>query len=416
MIENVKDENEGVVVLSLFDGMSCGQIALEQAGVKVKKYMASEIKKVAIKQTLKNFPNTIMVGDVTKLHYQKTTKRLYANCERKVVYTLEGEGKKEWTKEELKSFRRRKLQVLPNGDVVKWSKKGRVLVHEGEIDLLIGGSPCQGFSMAYGYAKSPQTSGLKHVQSVLFFDYLRLLKEIRPKKWFLENVKMSKKNEKILSDYLGRKGIHINSSLLTFQNRERVYWTNIKGVKPPKDLKISFQDYKLKTIPRVERRIRATKFEGETKPLNLTPKEIDEIYEMNKWVHDELKAINPKATKEDVVEEVHQNLFITCAKSTPSKDRYWNNGIYNRKKYRYMCKNVTFSEKIDTISRKQDRGPNSGLVSLDSYFRFLSPIELCKGQGVSYHYLHNLLYSQIQDLCGDGWSIPIIAHFFTKLK
>lgn len=412
--ENVKKENEDLVVLSLFDGMSCGQIALEQAGVKVKKYMASEIKKFAINQTLKNFPNTIMVGDVTKLHYQKTTKKLYANCERKVVCTLESEGKKEWSKEELKSFRRRKLQILPNGDVVKWSKKGRVLVHEGEIDLLIGGSPCQGFSMAYGYIRSQETSGLKHVQSCLFFEYLRLLKEIRPQKWFLENVKMKKSNEEALNTYLGRKGIHINSNLLTFQNRERIYWTNIRGVKPPKDLKVNFQDYKLVTLPRVERWIRATKFEGETKPLDLTPMEIDEIYKKNKWVHEEIQMINPKATKEDVVEEVHRNLFIACAKRSASKDRFWNGGIYDPKKF--TCQNITNSNKVFALTRKQDRCPCSGLIAFDNHFRFLAQLELCKAQGVPYHYLHDISYNKQQDVLGDGWTIDVIKLFFEKLR
>lgn len=410
---NVENQNEGLVVLSLFDGISCGQIAFKQLDIKVKKYMASEIKSCAINQTLKNFPNTIMVGDVTKLHYQKKTKRLYANCERILIDSLDKhKGKNEWTKDELKSFSKKRLHVLPNGDVVRW--KGGTLVHEGEIDLLIGGSPCQGFSFAYGYAHSSETSGLKHVQSCLFFDYLRLLKEIRPKKWFLENVKMKKSNEEALNAYLGRKGIHINSNLLTFQNRERIYWTNIRGVKPPKDLKISFQDYKLKTIPRVERWIRATKFEGKTKPLILTPKEIDEIYEMNKWVHDELKQINPNTTKEEVVEEVHQNLFIACAKRTPSKIRYWNGGVYDPKIF--MCKNITNSNKVYALTLAQDRAPNSGVLAFDDFFRFLAPLELCKAQGVHYKYLHNLSYGQIQNLCGDSWTISVVESFFEKLK
>lgn len=411
---NVETKNEGLVVLSLFDGMSCGQIAFEQLGIKVKKYMASEIDKHAIKFTLQTFPNTIMLGDVQKIHYQKTTKKLYANCERKVVHTLKGEGKNEWSKEDIKSFRRRKLQVLPNGDVVKWSKKGRVLVHEGEIDILIGGSPCQGFSNAFGFSKKKEKSGLNHDSSVLFFEYLRLLHEIRPKKWFLENVHMSKSNEEIISTYLGRKGLHINSKLLTYQNRPRIYWTNIRGVKPPKDLKVNFQDYKLKTLPRVERWIRTNKFESNTKPLDLTPNEIDQIYEMNRWVHDELKQINPKATKKDVVEEVHRNLYVASVKKVPFRDKCWNDGVYDSK--RIMCKNITNSDKIGTLCIKQDRNPNSGVIGFDDYYRLLSPIELAQAQKVPYVYMHNTPYTIQQELLGNGWTIDVIKLFFEKLK
>ena len=178
-------------VLSLFDGMSCGQIALYELGMYPDKYYACEIDKFAIAQTKLNFPDTICLGDVTKL------------------------------------------------DVSKLEK----------IDLLIGGSPCQSFSFA-GKREGMSTEDNEEIttldrylelkekgfkfagQSYLFWEYMRILTDIRkynPKVLFLlENVKMSKKWERVLSEAIGVYGVHINSALVSAQNRKRIYWTNIR--------------------------------------------------------------------------------------------------------------------------------------------------------------------------------------------
>lgn len=155
-------------VLSLFDGMSCGQIALERAEIKVDNYFASEIDKHAIKVTIHNYPKTIQLGDVTKV----------------------------------------KGSALP------------------EIDLLIGGSPCQGFSF------SGKQLNFDDPRSKLFFDFVRLVKELKPKYWLLENVVMKKEYEQVISEYLGAEPITINSSLVTAQNRVRLYWANFKITQP----------------------------------------------------------------------------------------------------------------------------------------------------------------------------------------
>lgn len=177
-------------VLSLFDGMSCCQIALKELGVKVDSYYASEVDKYAIQTTMHNFPNTIQLGDVAKID----------------------------------------TSTLP------------------EIGLLAGGSPCQSFSFA-GKRKGMSTTcsteilTLDHYlqlkeegfefegQSYLFWEYMRILKEVKPKYFLLENVEMGEKWEKILSRAIGMNGIHINSALVSAQNRKRIYWTNI-GAKP----------------------------------------------------------------------------------------------------------------------------------------------------------------------------------------
>lgn len=152
-------------ILSLFDGISCGQIALEKAGIDVKIYFASEVDKYAIEITNKNYPTTIQIGDVRNIEKEQ----------------------------------------FP------------------EIDLLIGGSPCQDLSI------SKAGDGLNGKHSNLFFEYVRLLREIKPKYFLFENVMPRKKSWKETMDYcLGTKGVLINSNIFVQQNRPRYYWTNIK--------------------------------------------------------------------------------------------------------------------------------------------------------------------------------------------
>ena len=159
-------------VLSLFDGMSCGQIALNKLGVKYENYFASEIDKHAIEITMKNYPNTKQIGDVTKI----------------------------------------KLSNLP------------------KIDLLIGGSPCQDLSNA-----KTNGDGLNGERSGLFWEYIKVLKECKPSYFLLENVVMKKEWADVISKELGCQPIEINSNLVSAQNRRRLYWSNIPNISQPKD-------------------------------------------------------------------------------------------------------------------------------------------------------------------------------------
>ena len=150
--------------MSLFDGISAGQVALERAGIPVEVYYASEIDKYAIQVTMKNYPNTIQLGDVENIDFTQ---------------------------------------------------------YEGKIDLLIGGSPCTNLSIC-GNRK-----GLEGDESRLFWEYVRAIKECKPKYFLLENVEsMSDKDMEIISNELGCYPIMINSSLLSAQNRKRYYWFN----------------------------------------------------------------------------------------------------------------------------------------------------------------------------------------------
>lgn len=199
-------------VLSLFDGMSCGQIALYELGMYPDKYYACEIDKFAIAQTKLNFPDTICLGDVTKL------------------------------------------------DVSKLDK----------IDLVIGGSPCQSFSFA-GKMEGMSTEDNEEIttldrylelkekgfkfagQSYLFWEYVRILEEVRkvnPNVLFLlENVRMLSKWEDVINRALGVKGVHINSSLVSAQVRKRIYWTNIADIPQPEDKGIFLRDVLQSGVP-----------------------------------------------------------------------------------------------------------------------------------------------------------------------
>lgn len=188
-------------VLSLFDGIACGRLALERASIKVDEYFASEVCNYSIKIATKNFPDIIEVGDIRDI----------------------------------------------NGNDFK------------NIDLLIGGSPCQSFSFAgkqigmvtktkqdvvnlEQYLKLKEEGFEFEGYSYLFWEYVRILKEVKPKYFLLENVKMAKKWENVISEALGVEPILINSELVSAQSRERLYWTNIPNITQPQNKHIYIDD------------------------------------------------------------------------------------------------------------------------------------------------------------------------------
>lgn len=299
-------------VLSLFDGMSAGKLALDRAGVQVDKYFASEIDKSAIKVSKANHPDIIHIGDVKNVRYENG-----------VLYWQDGQEKV-------------------------------------RIDLVIGGSPCQDFSLARTmgtYGEDP--SGLNGNKSGLFFEYIRILKEVQTEKpsvkFLLENVKMNPKSKDALDTYLGVEGIYINSELVSFQKRPRYYWSNIPFTVPV-DRFINFQDFK----------------------------ESGDLAEY----------------------KVNQ---------TPSRLKMWNGGE-GRNSASGGCANVTYSNKIHCLTTKQDRSPNSGLIEYEDFCRYLTRRELEAAQTVPYGYTDSVSYNQAQAVLGNGWTVDVIAHIFKGLK
>lgn len=184
---------KGLKVVSLFDGISCGRIALERANISVAEYFACEIKPEAIKVTMHNYPDTVQLGDVRNIDF--------------------------------------------------------AAVVGGGCDLLIGGSPCQDLSHAHS-----ERLGLKGTKSSLFWEYARALDELKPKYFLLENVEMPPADYETISQTLGIYPVNINSELVSAQMRNRFYWTNIGeknynlfgfptcAIPQPKDKKIYLQD------------------------------------------------------------------------------------------------------------------------------------------------------------------------------
>ncbi len=173
---------KGLKILSLFDGISCARVALDKLGVPIETYYASEVDKYAIEIAQKNYPDTIQLGDVRTIN----TPMLLTK----------------------------------------------------HIDLLIGGSPCQDLSIA-----KKDRQGLSGSRSALFWEFVRVLKEVKPKYFLLENVaSMHKKDRQIITNTLGVEPVMINAALVSAQNRKRLFWTNIPNVDLPSDKSIYLKD------------------------------------------------------------------------------------------------------------------------------------------------------------------------------
>ncbi|MBP3886232.1 MAG: DNA cytosine methyltransferase [Cellulosilyticum sp.] len=291
-----------MVVLSLFDGISCGRLALQRAGIEVDKYFASEIDKDAIKVTMNNFPDTIQIGDVYNVHYK--------------------DGK----------------LITDNG------------TFEVNIDLLIGGSSCQSLSTGNPNATGLAEGGKSHI----FFEFLRLRDEIKPKYWLLENVKCANKYRDAISQYLGVHPVLIDSALVSYQHRPRYYWSNMKFGQP-KDKHINFQDYK----------------EEEVSP--------DDITMFSK------SPCNVKA----------YNLTVRDEKA----------------KYRY--RDVTNSDKVYTLMCKKDR-PSQSVIMCNGFMRSLTRKELELAQTLPLGYTDGLTYHQAHKVIGNGWTVDVIAHILKE--
>lgn len=310
-------------VVSLFDGISCGQIAMQRANIQVEKYYASEICDYSIKITQKNFPNTIEVGDVRNI----------------------------------------KIEDYKN------------------IDIIIGGSPCQSFSFA-GAMKGMATkdkidittlkqyldlkeSGFEFEgYSYLFWEYVRILKGIKPKYFLLENVKMAEKWKKVITDALGVEPILINSQLVSAQSRERLYWTNIPNIIQPKDKKIY----------------------------------IDNIVQ-----NDILHTYLPK-TRLDYNNYDKSKVDKSIFKNTPTQ-------IGNSRNFGNA---VRSNGKAFTLRRVN---PN-GIIDENYNIREFTPIEVERLQTLpdNYTLIDGIKKRERYEVCGNGWTVDVIAHILSNVK
>lgn len=352
-----------MIVLSLFDGISCGKVAFERAGIKIDKYYASEIDPYAIKVSKKNHPDIIHLGDVTKW--------------------------REWD--------------------ILWEK----------IDILIGGSPCQGFSVA------GKRLNFDDPRSKLFFEYVDILnhiKELNPSvKFLLENVKMKKEWQDIISSYIGVEPIEINSALVSAQQRKRLYWTNIEGVSQPKDRGIL-----LKVI--LERGI-----EWQYKAYCLTASYKGAVFKDTIEKHRKTMIAKPIEYK------IHKGYEIKCSKD---KMRQGNKAGSKQGTYVYLpnCEKsntiIAGHAKDEMIFVKVDKGfagkpiyrVFEGEITIndkiypiklpdgDYIIRKLTPIECERLQTLPDDYTAGISNTKRYICLGNGWTVDVIAHIFKGLK
>lgn len=322
-IERFSLKEEGLTVLSLCDGMSCGHIALDRAGCKVNKYFAAEIKDVGIKVTKDNYPDTIHIGDVNKIAYKDG-----------VLHTEIGD-------------------------------------FETKIDIVIFGSPCQSFSIAM---KTERRIGLEDKEkSGLFLECYRILKEVNPTYFLMENVASMKNDDRdFITELLGVEPYKIDAKLVSPELRNRYYWTNLCPVSKLKDRQISLQDI------------------------------------INNGYTDREKA---------------RNLLVSDSRplTTPVKmfHRYYSTGfttlIFKSKDHYQAC--VDEYERLSGGKRKitaKDLDDYSGNV-FDG-IRYMNQEELEKCQCVPSGYTRCLSRNEAADVLGDGWNIDVIAWFFSALK
>ena len=329
-------------ILSLFDGMSCGQLAIDRIGIKNYTYYASEIDKYAIQIARKNFPNTIHLGDVTSI----------------------------------------KSANLP------------------KIDLLIGGSPCQGFSFA------GKQLAFDDPRSHLFFEFVRLLKELKPKYFLLENVRMKKEYLDIITKYLGVEPVLINSSLFSAQNRQRYYWTNIPFNKNIVDKGIILKDILETNLNEVIKM--SDDYDGK-------PKQVGIAVDING--HDILKRVYSPEGKSPTINSMNggnREPKVVCGRMI---GRYKIDGKRQDHKGSIAGKSTQMLElrkdqKTNNLSTVQK---DNVLTKNDLYWRKLTPKECERLQTVPDNYTSCVSKTQRFKMLGNGWTIDVIAHILKNI-
>jgi len=323
-----------VNVLSLFDGMSCGMLALDRLGIKVDKYYASEIDKYAMQVSAANYPEIIQVGDVTKLD----------------------------------------LSTLP------------------KIDLVMGGSPCQGFSF------SGKGLAFDDPRSVLFFEFHKAISYLQPKYFLLENVKMKKEYLDIISEYMAIEPIFINSSLVSAQSRQRYYWTNIPNVSQPKDKNIALKDI----------------LEYEPSNYTIMSDKFSNRQAGRKCLVDMSKEKAASLSAMEYVKNGRQGDYLACdASGKPKVVCGAYRGRYNEDGSISQRLELRKDQKTNTITTVQK---DNVLTKDEVYWRKLTPIECERLQTVPDNYTNHVSNTQRYKMLGNGWTIEVIAHILKNME
>lgn len=341
---------EKINVLSLFDGMSCGQIALNKIGIEVDNYFASEIDKYAMKVTQHNFPNTIQIGDVTKVN---------------------------------------------GADLPK-------------IHLLMGGSPCTNFSFS-GKRSGMITKDKVEIttldqylvykeqgyefdgQSYLFWEFIRMLKEVKPTYFLLENVVMGEKWKKILTEAVSRQvsennnsdlvliePIEINSSLVSAQNRVRLYWTNIPNIQQPEDRGVGLIDI--------------LEDDEKINPGAISGRQLNKATILGRRLNEEGKR-----------EDYNMSIPITQCLEVRATNTNKSNCLTTVAK--------------DNVLTTMPIGRHPDAFNKKLPFRYYTSKEYCRLQTVPDDYFDGVASeNQIRKMIGNGWTVDVISFIFSFIK
>tara|TARA_R110000824_G_scaffold219856_1_gene406870 strand:+ start:21 stop:1157 length:1137 start_codon:yes stop_codon:yes gene_type:complete len=374
----VKTENGGnnMNVLSLFDGMACGRAALDRCGITPRRYFASEIDKYAMQIARKNWPDIIHIGDVKDVLWPET---------------FEGEG----------------------------------------IDLLIGGSPCQGFSYAGNQLNFDDP------RSKLFFEYVRLLKEAQPRWFLLENVRMKQQSQDVISEMLGVQPVAINSSLVSAQNRYRLYWTNIpfdmpadRGLVMRDVLEDAPQDFTVMSDRFVARQKDVGCLVSEEKPKArcLAAGEYVKNGRQGDYIRCDKETGKPNLMQtqlplkfEQTQQDERENeLAILAHEDRSEKERA--SGLilaghaadikghgYNRRVYHPDGKAPSLC-----AASGGNLEPKTALS--ETAWRKLTPIECERLQTVPDNYTEGVSNTQRYKMLGNGWTVDVVAHILRGLR
>jgi DNA-cytosine methyltransferase len=352
-------------VLSLFDGMSCGRIALERVGIQVNNYFASEIDKYAIQVAKANYPDTIHVGNVQDVMWPETFEGM-------------------------------------------------------QIDLLIGGSPCQGFSFA------GKQLNFDDPRSKLFWEFVRLLKECKPKYFLLENVRMKKEYMDVITEALGVEPILINSSLVSAQNRQRYYWTNIPVDGLPNDKDIKLKDILEDGFTDRDKAycLDANYFKGGNLKLYFEKHRRQLVFSKDGLCHvgdadikgnDTIKRVYHPDGKSPTLTTMgggHREPKVLCG---AWRGRYVVDGV--RQDHKQKVAGLT----TQRLEVRQDGKTNAlttaqkdnVAVNVDEFmWRKLTPLECERLQTVPDGYTNHVSNTQRYKMLGNGWTVDVVTHIF----